>query len=251
MQLRRYLLSASVNSKQPQGEARYQNRFAKLLPYLCDRRVQQRRFATVVQEQMEQRSGKPLFFFVVGQDSQCADKFVEQLYLLNLPRILQANGLSGRVEDKLLRWPAEFSSRASGQELADKISDLEFELKERLGLKLTPGASLIQKRLDQQTGALFLYFDVNLNRWNRAQAALLKSWISWWSGIKLAERRYPVIIVGRFCYLPAGVWPFGIASRSVRMLRELSRLHRDVGEDVSLTILPQLGNITLEDVNEW
>src|SRR5262249_20073366 len=90
-----------------------------------------------------------------------------------------------------------------------------------------------------------------LNRWNRAQAALLKSWISWWSGIKLAERRYPVIIVGRFCYLPAGVWPFGIASRSVRMLRELSRLHRDVGEDVSLTILPQLGNITLEDVNEW
>ncbi|MER8777027.1 TIR domain-containing protein [Mesorhizobium sp. M0977] len=226
-------------------------RFARLLPFLCDRRTQRRRFREAVEADLERDLVRPQMFFVVGEDSQCADIFVEQLFFVDLPNMLERNRLSRLVDDRLLRWPSDIGPRADADEIKDHLDELEYELTEKLGLKPRAGMIGIERRLERQNGALFLYFDINIRKWNDGHRRLLGEWIGWWSRLNTAERRYPIIVVGRFCYAGERIWPFGRGSPTLRVLEDLAGLSKSAGGRVTTVILPQLGHVSYEDVEAW
>ena len=60
---------------------------------------------------------RPQLFFIIGEDSQCADKFNEQLFFIDLPEALRRNQLSGLVDDRLLRWPSDIRPQADSDEI--------------------------------------------------------------------------------------------------------------------------------------
>jgi len=108
-------------------------------------------------------------FFIIGEDSQCADKFNEQLFFIDLPELLGRNQLSGQVDDRLLRWPSGIRLQADADEIRDHLDELEYELGDRLGLGRRPGVIGIERRLERQNAALYVYFDFNVRDWNDGQ----------------------------------------------------------------------------------
>jgi len=225
--------------------------FARLLPYLCDRRMQRRHFREAVETELERDVVRPQMFFVLGEDSQCADKFVEQLFFVDMPDILRRHGLSNVVEDRLLRWPAGIDRHADIDDIRNYLSELEYELADKLGLKLGWRTADIERRLERQTGALFLYFDIDIRKWNAGHRRLLSEWIGWWSRLGVTGRRYPIIVAGRFCSANRGIWPAGRGSPTVRLLNDLTALSTTAGDQVTTAVLPQLGHISFEDIDAW
>ncbi|NKK99609.1 TIR domain-containing protein [Rhizobium leguminosarum bv. viciae] len=248
-ELRRLLLHEGGASAQPSQTN--QKRFGRLLPFDCDRRLQRRRFREAVEAELERDLVRPQMFFVVGEESQCADKLVEQFQAVDLPYLLQRRGLSAPVDDRLLRWPADVSSRADTDEIKDHLDDLEYELAEKLGISARSGITGIEHRLKHQNGALFLYFDVSVRKWNDGHHRLLVEWIDWWRRLNTTGRHYPIVVVGRFCHGGERIWPFGIGSPTARVLNYLMGLAKLAGDLVTIAILPQLGPVSYEDVEAW
>jgi hypothetical protein len=249
VELHRFVLNDGAAPDQ-MGKAR-SKKFGRLLPYLCDRRLQRRHFRGAVETELERDVVRPQIFFVLGEDSQCADKFVEQLFLVDMPELLQRNGLSNVVEDRLLRWPADIDPRADVDDIRNYLGELEYELADKLGLKHRSNITDIERRLQRQTGALFLYFDIDIRKWNAAHRRLLNDWIGWWNRLSVAGRRYPIIVVGRFCSANRGLWPFESGSPTMRLLKDLTALSTAAGDRVTTAVLPQLGHISFEDIEAW
>ncbi|UPK26760.1 TIR domain-containing protein [Bradyrhizobium sp. 195] len=248
-ELHRFVLNEGVAPNQS-GKAR-SKRFARLLPYLCDRRTQRRYFREAIESELERDVVRPQIFFVLGEDSQCADKFVEQLFFVDMPELLQRNGLSNVVEDRLLRWPADIDPRADVDEIRDYLNELQYELADKIGLKHRSSLTEIERRLQRQSGALFLYFDVDIRKWNTAHRRLLGEWINWWNWLSMTGRHYPIIVVGRFCSADQGIWAFASRSLIMRLLNDLTVLSTNAGNRVMTAILPQLGHIGFEDIEAW
>ncbi|MCS3896274.1 hypothetical protein M2171_005407 [Bradyrhizobium japonicum USDA 38] len=248
-ELHRFVLNDGAAPDQL-GKAR-SKKFARLLPYLCDRRMQRRHFRDAVETEMERDVVRPQIFFVLGADSECADKFVEQLFFVDMPELLQRNGLSNVVEDRLLRWPADIDPRADVSDIGDYLGELQYEFADKLGLKPRSSVTEIERRLQRHTGALFLYFDVDIRKWNAAHRRLLREWIGWWNSLVVMGRRYPIIVVGRFCSANQGIWPFGSGSPTMRLVDDLTALSTTAGKRVTTTVLPQLGRVSFEDIEAW
>jgi hypothetical protein len=189
-------------------------KFARLLPYLCDRRIQRRHFREAVQTELER------------------------------------DGLSNVVEDRLLRWPADIDPRADVDDIRNYLGELEYEFADKLGLKHHSSID-IERRLERQAGALFLYFDIDIRKWNAAHRHLLSEWIGWWNRLSATGRRYPIIVVGRFCSANRGLWPFGSGLPTMRLLNDLTALSTTAGDRVTTAVLPQLGHISFEDIEAW
>jgi hypothetical protein len=226
-------------------------RFGALLPYLCDRHTQRRRFREAVEDELARDIVRPQMFFIVGEDSQCADKFNEQLFFIDLPELLRRNQLSGLVDDRLLRWPSDIRLQADADEIRNHLDELEYELGDGLGLRGRPGVIGIERRLERQNAALYVYFDFNVRDWNDGQRRLLSEWIGWWGRLNMAGRRYPLVVSGRFCYAGRNAWSFWGRSPTARVLDDLVSVSEAAGDRVKTAILPQLGDITYGDISAW
>jgi hypothetical protein len=72
------------------GESDGQSTPPRLLPYLTNRREQQRIFEQTLDHFFDQKSRKPIVFFAIGREDQCADSFAEQMYYVSLRKRLAA-----------------------------------------------------------------------------------------------------------------------------------------------------------------
>jgi TIR domain/inactive STAND len=223
--LRRFVLR---DSAQPVSDARGSpKRFGALLPYLCDRHTQRTLFREAVEDEIARDVVRPQFVFIIGEDSQCADKFNEQLFFIDLPEALRRNQLSGLVDDRLLRWPPDVRPQADDSDIQSHLDELGNDLGDRLGLGWRPGVSLIERRLERQNAALYVYFDFSVSDWHDGHRRLLREWIGWWARLNLTGRRYPIVVSGRFCYAGRNFWRFGGRSLGARVLGRVDEFGSD------------------------
>ena len=176
------------NKASPESLIAFERRFRTLLPYMCNRRDQKQLFVRRLQEELDAPSDAPLFFVVSGRDNQCADKFVEQLHIVDLPKLLQANGRISLTHQCPVRWPAEISAAKGANGAYGDLEGLKFDIRERLTLKQTSDDSVIQGWLDHHPGVLFVHFDIDVHCWTSDHRLLIGEWMKWWTKFNLAER---------------------------------------------------------------
>lgn len=229
----------------------FERRFRTLLPYMCNRRDQKQLFVRRLQLELDHPSDAPLFFIVSGRDNQCADKFVEQLHIVDLPKLLQANGRISLAHQCPVRWPVEISSAKGADDPNGDLEGLKFDIRERLALKQTSDDSVIQGWLDNQPGVLFVHFDIDVHRWTSDHRSLIGELMKWWTKFNLAERRFPVVLIGQLTASPGIIKEVTRGLRTKATKKEIARARPADYPVENLIMLPDLGNVTLEDVDFW
>jgi hypothetical protein len=225
----------------------------RLLPYLTDRREQQQGVAAVLQAQIDRKETLPTTFFTLGCEDECADSFVEQLKYVRLPELLGANGLPEEVLFRHLRWPIGDDGGLPWRddEIARQFADVEAQVRQALGVKVTADAALITRKLANNPVCCCFHIGIALGDWGPGQLRLLRRWLDWWGGMDFSSVGLPVVGVVSVVY-PAGWLPrlrLGGALRRLR--RDLQRLLREAPPGTAVHALPELRNVRFEDVDQW
>ncbi len=226
-------------------------RFRTLFPYLCNRSKQKQMFVTQLQREIDKPSKYPIFVFVLGKDDQCADKFVEQLYTIEIPNLHIVNNLADSVHRGMVRWPATISDSDGQDYLESCMGDLKFSVREILGLKQSAGKRRIQQSIDQHDGTLFLQFDIDVHQWNTCQQSLISEWMRWWSKFDFSQRRYPVTIVGRLTSTPGFMGALRTSTKTRLALKQIKEIPLGKIPAKNVLALPILNNVSFYDVNQW
>jgi hypothetical protein len=225
----------------------------RLLPYLTNRREQQRLLALVLQSQLDNEAKEPVIFFAVGNEDECIDSFVEQLRYVRLPEILESNGLSRDPLFRTLQWPGADSNDAlSEEEIARQFEDVENQIREALGVKVTASKTLIQRKLADTHVCCCFHIGLSLSEWGTIQTEFVRRWVRWWSELDLSGARYPIVT------LISVVYPPGFLQRWLRwhralalMLRNIAAISSDKELSTAIHLLPELGSVRFADVEQW
>ena len=229
------------------------HRPARLLPYLTDRKEQLRQVTSVLQAQVDSKTIRPTSFLAVGGEDDCLDAFVEQLRYERLPAFVTANGLSGEVFSRLLHWPSAEIGRVvlSAEEIESHFLDIRAQVYAALGVKMTAGLASLESRLAAAPACCYFYFSIGLDQWGPGQCQLLRRWFAWWHEMDCSRLTHPVVSVVSLVYENTFISRLGASRGLASMRRDVRALKTDAEIGLQLQILPELGRVRFEDVEQW
>jgi hypothetical protein len=224
----------------------------RLLPYLTDRTEQQRRITNILQAQIDSGHIAPIAFFIAGSEDQCPDSFVEQVQIVQLPKIMLANGLKPAVFYTSLRWAtSDQLNETLDADTSEQFEEIKAQLHLALSVKTTAHKSTIENRLVRLGISVLFHVSLDLANWGPNQVQLITAWLQWLKGLDLAAAQTPILI------LVSIVYPSGWLQR-IRYHRLLARLKNDIRQfagDVDfgsmVHALPNLQGVRFGDVEQW
>jgi hypothetical protein len=242
-----------VNSGTIWDSSSGQYRPPRLMPYLADRHDQEQRFIIALQHHFDSKIKRPLCFVVHGNELQCVDTFVEQLYYVKLPEVLDANDLGTDVAQHTLQWPdaAALSRLQTDQDLPDRFRDLENQVKTFFGLRINSDETLLGRAVKGRERACFFNASINLADWSAGHARLLRQWLEFWTTMKLNELVYPIVTVVAVVFPSGFLGSMPNAWRIQRLRRDVLKIRHERLSDVVVVELPELKDLRYEDITPW
>lgn len=231
---------------------RSRHRPPRLLPYLTDRHQQQRYLTKVLQTELDRTSKRPVTFIAIGSADDCVDSFVEQVRYMRLPAILELNGLNPDVRYRRICWPTpERHERVSTDYIEHLFDDLKEQICNMLAVKVSANRAVIERKFVSTPGSCLFHVAICLSDWGEPLRALLESWLRWFGSLDLATARYPIVTVLTIEY-SAEFFSRILCQRSLGGVRR--KVHAMAAEpefDGVLHILPELGTVRFDDVEQW
>jgi hypothetical protein len=223
-----------------------------LVPYLVDRIQQERELHASLAEHCREHSRRPIVFLVYGRADQAIHEYLERLEKISLPKALRRLDYADVVKWINLPWghaPDWYD------EIERTLRSLCEDVEVRLELK--PGAwpnGLVQFAANLRATLVFCY-RLRWESWGNAHLETLRAWALDWGGLPNLPSGHPLVIFFTIEYASAKPNLFQ------RMLRkqttehpireQLSRLLQVNGHGLTVTLLAELGNVTLQDVEDW
>jgi hypothetical protein len=207
----------------------------------------------MLQAQVDRKTIQPTTFFTIGSEDDCVDAFVEQLRYVRLPAFLAANGLAGEVFYRLLHWPGAETGRAvlGAEDIETHFLDIRAQLHGALGVKLSSNTTLLESKLAASPVCCFFHINIGLDQWGPGQRDLLRRWLAWWLAMDCSSVIHPVVSVVSVVYQKARLSWLGGPRGLGTMRHDVRQLKADGELGIGVHLLPELGSVRFEDVEQW
>jgi TIR domain/inactive STAND len=229
-------------------------RAPRLLPYLADRHEQNQRITRIVQNHIDSSFKAPITFLLIGRVDQCVDSFIEQVENITLPSLLVSNSLVPQVVSRDLQWPCSGSRSIEAlddDDIGEYVTDLMSQIRIELELKTSSPDQMISQRIAGMQASCCFHLNTSAEDWYGPQAKVCERWLKWWQDLDLGSVTHPTILIISITYEVLGAFwllkarPLERTRQSIVSLGQLSSFKGNVH------VLPELGNISYEDIERW
>lgn len=226
----------------------------ELVPYMVNRIDQELALRTAFKHHLSHRPRCPHVIMVYGKYTQAMEEYLHRLQESSLPAAL-------RVVKKpdILKWVDMNWSR--NKNWADNPEELimRFDHEIELELNLEPGAwpSVAPNSLTSLQKALILCYRVRYDSWRDTHVTALRHWLCSWSRVIPLSPVYPLIVLFAVQY---GDSKAPLLERMFHrqknpdchpIIAQVCELESAGASDVTVSKLPELGNVTFEDIEQW
>jgi predicted Ser/Thr protein kinase len=219
----------------------------RIIPKLCDRRLQEDHFKVALQERRKVAGG--CLVLVPGPEAEGHDSLVERCFHT------VARGSSGPAGLLQAPWPYEGDlrlrrQRLIGAALEQLTTGAEYEFGE------DPYLALSQAVRRRPTGLTGVAHEIRASRWDQESAALLREYARALAQLPSAEATgWPLLVFVKLIF-PASASGGGIgqwvnAFRHNRLRGQLRQTLEDLARGGAAVVLPELQPVAREDVLEW
>jgi len=221
-----------------------------LLHLLANRRPQERRFLDELRSHVMNRPHRPVFFFINGEQSQSVDAFISRLKLYTIPRYLSNLNLGGHVEWKHIPWPDPGSN--SRADITQRMNDYHVDVRLELDLDSSSPSTDIVRRITDCRNPVVFYSIADGEKWRPALRELLSKLIVFWSELPDVPTTYPVILLVAVRSQQRTGLSNWFARRREPIQSMLSSIVASLQNDnLRVVLLPELGNVSLADAEDW
>lgn len=222
----------------------------RLLPKLCNRRVQEDQFQSVFSNAWKTASALP--FVVHGSEGEGHDSLTERLIHIGL------RGLPLGCSTKLrnIPWPYEGDLRTRWYRLMNGLAEHFFPEEdisasdltiERLGIAVSR----------RQPSLIALSHEIRMNRWDGESERLVSGYVDWFRGIRKTTPMQPPVLLFFKVILSSAPAPSGLF-QSIRSALNGDRLSGGLPmgfpafcQAAGVTLLDELKPVSRDDVMEW
>jgi len=223
-----------------------------LVPYLVNRLQQERELREAITEHCEKKARWPLVFIVHGAVEQAIYEYIERVQKISLPRTLRRIKYADVIKWVNLSW----LRITDFQEDQDRmLRHLRADIEEKL--KVKPGAwpdELAQIVVNEQSTVVFCYH----LRWEARTDVHLDAMYAWlldWGRVSNLPFSCPVVVFFVIEYSKKEPSIFQLFFRKAQaehsMRERLTRLQAIDGHNLTVRLLSELGNVTLQDIEDW
>ena len=213
------------------------------LKFLADRDEQER----LIREHLARlrTSRRPIVFFAHGEPSQSLDGFVYKLGQETIRRTLRAINNTNQIECKPVIWP---DSRTSDKKAAYR-NNLSAALERSLG---TPDE--IVENVASFRRPVLLY-SVHREGVDTDEEPGIREILNFWAELPVLRTELSLIIVVGMIYAEARTGGFLSRFRPQpkpsTLGQRLARFNGYLSDQLNVVVLPQLGDISLADAEQW
>lgn len=251
-------LTVSRTVAQREAMPRRSARSGRLVAKLCNRRTQEDDFRAFFQRHTAAGSERPMFVFVQGQEGSCHESLVERL-LYSVEKSMGGSMALERPAAKSKRVPWQYEGSVES-----RLARLSSWLFDNLSLQATPAPAEYSAELLGQVLAKFksrflvLEHDVRCAKWDKQASRLLAEYVQLLAGIPRFKTSPSLLVFFNLVY-PRSTPARGISSFFSNALQnrakfgiqaEVSRIQAN-HPGIPMLCLPELGEITKDDVLEW
>jgi hypothetical protein len=218
------------------------------LKYLADRDEQERLIRKHLT--VHRPSRRPILFFVHGDPSQCLDAFIYRLGSETLRKQLRSINNTDQLEWKMVYWPGGSSREASE---SNTIAAYKSSLIDELEIPVDSDAAAISARIAFYRRPLVLS-SVHTEVGSEDSASVIRSVLDMWASLPDLRTELSLIIFVALIYTKE---PQGFLARlwqrpkMTTMAQVLSQFENYKTSHLKVVVLPELGNVTLAEVEHW
>jgi hypothetical protein len=224
-----------------------------LMPYLVDRAEQERRIALKLENHIERNARRPLVFVLHGDVSQFIDGFISRLHRYTLPRHLALMKLPDQLEWKQIFWPKPVID--TGVDSA-KERAASYRIDVAVALELTASAKpdVVARRIADYRQPVVFSSIIYAEHWQPDEPKLIANVLEFWSRLPDIANAQPLIVflAAVFRQPTTSLVARWFAHRShCEISQILPVLQEFERADFEITLLPELVNISLAEVEHW
>lgn len=230
----------------PRG-ATASNEIPPIVPYLVDRREQERKVQGLLREAWQKGGTRTLACFLHGDEQECLDSFVQRMHEISLPKTLQSASRGDQIKDLTLQWPRAGSTASRLQQLREDLTDR---------LEISPSASdtevrqaLVQLRRDLVTVST----SIKAADWQSNEEELLAEWLRSWSAFEPLPATETICLFVKIYHKPPGGFldRFKKQGGKEQIVQSLERVVAKCGLEPAPAVAPEFVGITQSDVEDW
>lgn len=224
-----------------------------LVPYLVNRIEQEREMRETLATHSESNSRRPILFLLYGRAEQAINYYLERVQRSSIPRILHRMGYPDLLNWHDISWTRVSQWHTNADRL---ISNLRGDLEDKLELPPRSWPSSFVEAAAQKRTTLIFCYRLRWRDWSDQHLEAIRLWAEDRAGVPNLPPRHPTLL---FFVTEYETIKLGIAKRLLGLDRKKDHpVHKQLRsllalDDLRLTVhlLPELANVTLDDVQDW
>jgi hypothetical protein len=215
---------------------------------LVDRTVQRNDVAVELEKRAESAEGRPLIFFLHGQEDQCIEAFLDRLHQLDLPLVLRRMSHADQVQWHDCGWPpADLSPEERLRWMRRELADC---------LDLNGGASLeqIHGRIVASQITFAFSFHIGAKSWQPEDRALLALWFKLWAMLPEIPKPSILMFFLSVKYPLSTRWTLGslLGRPKIAKIRQaLAALESELPAELGYRTVAELTAVPRPDTERW
>ena len=244
--------NASITSSFGLTSSRSHIVVSALLPYLVNRIEQEREMRDALELHSTSNSRRPILFLLYGRAEQAIHHFLDRVQKSSVPRILRRLSYPDVLNWHNRPWP-----RADWQTNGERlIRNLRDDLADALELPPQSWPDSFVDAAAQKRVALIFCYRVRWETWSNQHLQAIRMWAEDWASVPNLAPTHPTLL---FFVTEYETIKLGIAKRLLRLDRNNGHpIHKQLcglrdldGPRLTVRLLPELANVTLDDVQDW
>jgi len=222
-----------------------------LMPYLVDRLQQEEQLGALFARHHDERWRHPVVVVAYGQTDQAVHEYLDRLERSSLPRHLRRVGYRDTVNWKNLPWP-----RGDWQVKPDEtIVRLRTQVETVFEFPRNSWPSGVAQFVAAVGCAVVVCVRLRWEEWTELHLNTIRAWIGDWGTVPTVSVDAPLLVVLALEYsVPSPSWlgrVLAVKSGAHPIHRQLQSLAAYTTPGISFVVLTELGNVTLQDIEDW
>jgi hypothetical protein len=247
----RLLVAESPESPATNVPARHALRSADTAGFralMVDRSLQRNDVTAELQRRAETLKGRPLLFFVHGQEDECVEAFLDRLHQLDLPTVLRRMSHSDEIQWHDCGWPPAHLSPE------ERLRWMRRELADCLDLNIGASLEQIHDRIVRFRSSIAFSFHISARDWRPEDKALLSIWSKLWAALPEIPNPSILMFFVSVKYPISTGWAMRTLlgqQRFARIRKELTALESELPIGLGRRTVAELTAIPQPDTERW
>ena len=190
---------------------------------------------------------------VYGRKEQAIEDYLHRLRESSIPRALKSVHKPDYVNWRDMDWvKGDWASKPDAT-----IKKLQGYIELDINRKVDSWPEIAPQYIADKRACLLFCYHAQWKDWKQEHIDTLKLWIESWANVPALNPSYPLIIVLAFDYAdspPKPLWE-RIRRRNEKevhpVVDQISELEELGSKGMTVSILPELGNVTYDEIEQW